>query len=143
MWSPISSDVQSAVRPEWRHDENTGAKVASNASGAHKANLRLDFAEQVDEHGSVRVGCVGEQTGIFDLIYHVGTIGENLVFHSIEIVADNKRLEFHAETVGKHTAFGEEFEAHISNATFVELAIYYQIVIVLCNIAGYRLGRCR
>ena len=92
--------------------------------------MRLDFAEELDEHGSMGVGGVGEQTCVLYLIYGVGTVGENLIFDSVELVAYHDSFEFHTQTVGQSAAFGKELEAHIGNTAFVVFAVDYEVIIV-------------
>ena len=109
---------------------DTRAEVAAYAGGTHKAYLGLDFAEEVDEHCRMGVGGIGVEARVFDLVDHVGAVGEYLVFDAVELVADNEGFEFDAEAVGKHAALGKELEAHIGYAAFVVFAVYYQVVVV-------------
>ena len=106
-------------------------EVSADACGAHQADLRLDFAEEVDEHGCVGVGGVGIEALVGHFIHYVGTIGEKLVFHPVEIVAYYDGLEFHAELRCELAAFGEKFEAYVGHFAVLKLAIYNEVVLIL------------
>jgi hypothetical protein len=109
---------------------HAGAEVAAYAGGAHKAYLRLNLAEEVDEDCGVRIGGVGVETDVFHLIHYVGAVGEYLFFDAVEFVADNDCFEFYAETVGQHAAFSEKLKADVCHTAFVVFAVYYEVVIV-------------
>ena len=55
----------------------------------------------------MRVGCIGIQALVGNLINDVGTVGENLVFDTVEVGAYNESFELYAETVGELPAFGK------------------------------------
>ena len=107
-----------------------GTEVAADASGAHQANLRFDFSEQVDKNRSVRVGCIGIQFFVGNLVNYIGTIGENLIFYTVELVADDNCFELDTKTVGEHSAFCKQLKADVCDFAFVKFAIYYEVVIV-------------
>ena len=55
----------------------------------------------------MRIGSIGIKTFVFNLIYYIRTIGENLLLYVVKFVAYYYRFEFYAETVGKYTASEE------------------------------------
>ena len=82
----------------------------------------------------MRIGGVGIEAFVGHFVNHVGTVGENLVFHAVEVVADYQRFEFHAQLGGELTPFGEEFEAHIGHFAILKLAIYDEIILILHDV---------
>ena len=76
------------------------------------------------------IGGVWIQTGIFYLVHHIGSVGEELILDAVELVADDEGLEFHAELVGQLTALGEQFQAHIRHLAFIVFAIDDYVVLV-------------
>ena len=85
-----SGAVGGQARVECRGDTRT--EVATDASSAHQSDLGLDFLEEVDKDSSVRVGSVGVETLVIDLIHGVGTVGEHLLLNAIEISANDECL---------------------------------------------------
>ena len=57
-----------------------GTQVAADDRGAHQADLRLLFLEQVDEDGRVRQGGVGKQARCVKHVQLVHTVGHHLLF---------------------------------------------------------------
>ena len=109
---------------------NAGTEVTADAGGTHQADLGLDFLEEVNQHGCVRVGGIGIETSVVHGVNHIGTVGEYLRFDTGKVGANNEGFEADAQTVGKLATFGKEFEADIGNAAFVELAVNYKIVVI-------------
>lgn len=79
------------------------------------------------------IGCVGEESWILNFVDCIGSVGEQLIFNSLELVANDECLKFYAEAVGKLASFGEEFEADVGNMPVVKFAIYYKVVLVFCH----------
>lgn len=77
------------------------------------------------------VGGIGIEALVGHFIHYVGTIGEKLVFHPVEIVAYYDGLEFHAELRCELAAFGEKFEAYVGHFAVLKLAIYNEVVLIL------------
>jgi len=107
---------------------NAGTEVAADAGGAHEADLRFNFLEEVDKDGCVGIGGIGIEAFVLNLVNGVDSVGEELFFDVVEFVAYNDGFEFDTEFVGKDAAFGEELKADIGNTAFVKLTIYDEIV---------------
>ena len=76
------------------------------------------------------IGSIGEKTFVFNFVYSIGAVGENLFFDTFEIVSDNYGFKFYSEAVGEYTSFSEKLEAHIGNTAFVVFAVDYEVVLV-------------
>ena len=130
LWSPISSECTVGGKTAVEARAHAGTQVAADAGCTHEANLGLNLAEKVDEHGGMWIRGIGVEAFVFYLIYYICAVGENLLFDTVELVADYEGFKFDPEFVGKYTALGQELEAHIGYAAFIVFAVYYQIIIV-------------
>ena len=100
------------------------AQVAAYDGGAHQAYLRLLGLEEVDQHGGVRQRCVGIEPRSVKDVNHVHTIGEHLLFDSLQVAACHYGFELAAETVGQRATLGEQFEADVGHGALFQFAIY-------------------
>ncbi len=82
----------------------------------------------------MRVGSVGEETLVFNLVHGISAVGEKLVFDTVELVADNDCFEFYTKFVGENAAFGEKFKTYIGHVAFVVFAVNDEIVLICHNV---------
>ena len=87
----------------------------------------------------MRKRCVRIKTSVFNLIDNVNAIREDLAFDAGKFIAHNERFEAHTELSSQLATFGKEFKADISDIAFVELAIYYEIIIICHNFRFLRI----
>ena len=109
---------------------NARAQVAADARGAHQTNLRLNLAEEIDEHGGMGVRRVGIETLVLNFVDNVGTVLVKLLFDAVQLVAQDDGLELHTQLVGQSTALGEQLQAHVGDVAILILTVYYKIVTV-------------
>ena len=81
----------------------------------------------------MRVGGVGEEPFGVEHMDLVHTVGEHLLFNSVEALACADAFELNAERVGELTALGQKFEGNIDNGRALNFAIYKYVIHRLAN----------
>ena len=104
---------------------NTRTEVTTNAGSAHETGLRLDFSEKVDENCRMRIRCIWIKPLVGNFVKTVDSIGEHLLLNAGKVITDDNCFKFYAKTRGKHSAFGQKFEADVGHATVLKFEIYY------------------
>ena len=112
---------------------NARAEVTANHRCTEQANLRLLFLEEVHHERCVRVGGVGEEPFGVEHMDLVHTVGEHLLFNSVEALACADAFELNAERVGELAALGQKFEGNIDNGRALNFAIYKYVIHRLAN----------
>ena len=93
----------------------------------------LNLAEKVDKHGGMWIRGIGVEAFVFYLIYYICAVGENLLFDTVELVADYEGFKFDSEFVGKYTALGRS--SRLTSATRPSSYSQYTIRLLLSAIA--------
>ena len=103
-------------------------EVAADARGAEEHNLGFLLLNQAAHDGRVGQRAERGQLLVVGHPYGVGAIAGQLLLHAGKILADNDRLELHAERRGQLAAFGQQFEAHVGDDAALGLDIYEYVV---------------
>ena len=107
---------------------NARREVAAHGCRAEQRDLGLFLLDQPAHHGRVGQRAEGIENLVVGHPHRVGAVAGQLLFDTVERLAQRHGFGLHTERGGQLAAFGQQFETHVGDPAALHLDIYEYVV---------------